>query len=78
MNTPSAAAHSRRPADDGNRLPLTAAALLAPAAERPLQRADVLPHIVEELTRDRDEDVAMATAATTAAARGFFGMAAFG
>jgi TatD DNase family protein len=31
-----------------------------------------LAHIVEELARDRDEDVAVTAAATTATARAFF------
>ena len=34
--------------------------------------------IVEELARDRGWNVAVTAAATTAAARGFFGLAAFG
>jgi TatD DNase family protein len=33
-----------------------------------------LAHIVEELARDRGEDVAVTAAATTATARAFFGL----
>ncbi|MHC9083882.1 TatD family hydrolase [Luteimonas sp. RIT-PG2_3] len=36
-----------------------------------------LPHIVEELARDRGEDVATTIEATTATARAFFGLPAF-
>ena len=56
---------------------------LLPRTLRPLPKdrrnePAFLPHIVEELARDRDEDVAVTAAATTAAARGFFGLAALG
>ena len=56
---------------------------LLPRTLRPLPKdrrnePAFLPHIVEELARDRDEDVAVTAAATTAAARSFFRLAAFG
>jgi TatD DNase family protein len=56
---------------------------LLPRSLRPLPKdrrnePAFLPHIVEEPARDRDEDVAVTAAATTAAAQEFFGLAALG
>ena len=56
---------------------------LLPRSLRPLPKdrrnePAFLPHIVEELARDRDEDVAVMAAATEAAAQEFFGLAALG
>ena len=43
-----------------------------PAPSAPPQRADVPGHIVEELARDRGEDVAGPRPHSTASARAFF------
>jgi len=56
---------------------------LLPRTLRPLPKdrrnePAFLPHIVEELARERGEDLAVTAQATTATAHAFFGLAAFG
>ena len=66
-------AHPGRPADDRDRRALPAAAHAS--SRSPSHRRNepmYLAHIVEELARDRGEDVATTAAHTTANARAFF------